>query len=439
MTSCAEVREELVAVLRGEAPAHVARAVERHTSGCSACAAERESLRRTMELVAEHVRPEVSPDARMRLRSALEDELHRTRARPSRRRLWAAFALPAALAAGGLVALSLAPSPARAPHDAAAPDARLGRAVAKAGDLGPRTLDAVSRGLAWLASRQRTDGTWAPAADSDRETTAAATALALLAFAADGQSPRRGPRAAALAGAHDRLATLVAGGFSADSERKPLYAQALAVRALAAEYALDRDVMTGDERRAARGAAEAAGRVLRNWQRSDGGFGYVPQSARSDSSCTLFAVAALTELRQAGLLDATGAVVRADRYLASLRGADGSIAYSTPNDRGDAPALTAALLAVHGESIAPSSSASPEMFASIERATATGGDALLAWNGTEALARHGRSIASPVKSLLDTQRQDGAWPAASDARCAAGGDTVTTAFGVLALAQVYAH
>jgi hypothetical protein len=392
-----------------------------------------------MELVAEHVQPEVSPDARMRLRSALEDELRQTRARPSRRRIWPAFVLPAAVAAGGLVALIAARSPTPEPRDAVATDARLGRAVANAGDLGPRTLDAVSRGLGWLAARQRADGTWAPAADSDRETTAAATALALLAFAADGQSPHRGPHAAVLAGAQERLTSLVAGGFSSDAERKPLYAHALAVRALAAGYALDRDVMTGDERRAARAAAEAAGRVLRNWQRADGGFGYVPNSARSDSSCTLFAVAALTELRQAGLLDAAGAVGRADRYLASLRGLDGSIAYSTPNDRGEAPALTAALLAVRGESVAPSRSASPEMLASIERATATGGDALLAWNGTEALARHGRSIESPVRSLLATQRQDGAWPAAADARCAVGGDTVTTAFGVLALAQVYAH
>ena len=75
----------------------------------------------------------------------------------------------------------------------------------------------------------------------------------------------------------------------------------------------------------------------------------------------------------------------------------------------------------------------------IEQATARGGDALLSWTGAQALARHGRSLESPVRSLLATQQQDGAWASAADCRCAAGGDTVKTAFGGLALAQVYAR
>jgi len=426
-------------VLRGEATADVVRAVGRHAETCAACAAERDSLQRTMEVVAAHVRPEVSPDARMRLRSALKDELLRTRRRSSRRFLRPAFALPAALAAGALVAWFAALPSSRVPAGDAVAAARLGRAVAKTGDLAPRTLEAVSRGLGWLAARQRPDGTWAPAADSDREATAAATALTLLAFAADGQSPRHGPRAAALGEARDRLESLVAAGFSTDASHKPLYAQALAVRALAAGYAIDRDVMTGDERRVARRAAEAAGRELRSWQRPDGGFGYVPQAPRSDSSCTLFAVAALAELREAGVLDATGALVRAGRFLDSLRAADGGVGYTRPGDRADTPALTAAMLALRGEETGPARDVTPQMLASIEQATARGGDALLSFTGAQALARHGRSLESPVRSLLATQQEDGGWAAAADSRCAAGGDTVTTAFGVLALAQVYAR
>jgi hypothetical protein len=434
------VRAELVAVLRGASPAEVVRAVERHTRTCAACAAERESLRRTMELVAGHVHPEVSADARLRLRSLVDEELARPRPRTRRRILRPSFALPAALAAGALVAWLAASSASSPPPSGGADSAgRLERAVARAGEFGPKSLDAVSRGLDWLAARQRPDGTWAPAADSDAETTAAATALALLAFAADGQSPHHGPNSSALASARDRLKSLAAAGFSPDEDRKPLYALSLAVRAFAAGCVLDRDAMTPVERREARAVAESAGRELRGWQRADGGFGYAPHAARSDSSCTLFAAAALTDLREAGVLDAAGALSRANAYLDSLRGADGTVAYERRGDRAQAPALTAALLALGGADAAPARDASPVVLASIERETARGGDTLLSWTGAEALARHGRSLESPVRSLLATQRRDGAWAADADARCAAGGDTVTTAFGVLALAQTYAR
>jgi hypothetical protein len=441
VTSCAEVRAEIVAMLRGETSPETAAAVDRHLRACAACAAERESLARTLEAVRAHVQPEVSPDARLRLRAALGEEMDRSRRRVARRGVRRALLVPAALAAGGLVAWIVSPSaPTSAPGTRDADvAARLDRAVAKAGDLGPRSIDAVSRGLGWLAARQQADGTWAPSADADAETTAASTALALLAFAADGQTPRKGPHAASLARAHARLAGLVEAGFSAETDRKPVYAQALAVRAFAAVYSLDRDAMPAEERRASRAAAADAGRDLRAWQRPDGGFGYVPGAALSDASCTLFAVAALTELRAAGVLDAAGALDRAGRYLESLRSADGTVAYARPGDGRAGPALSAALLAVGEADAGAAHRPTPELLASIERETARGGDALLAWTGAEALSRHGRSLDTPVRSLLESQRQDGAWTAAADRRCAVGGDTVTTAFGVLALAEVYSR
>ncbi len=438
MISCAEARGELVAVIRGEVSRETADEVERHLGRCAACAAERDLLRRTMEVVREHVQPESSADARMRLRSALCDEFARDRRKRRFRHAWPAFAVPAALLAGVLAALIAAPGAETPAPRAMADTQRRARAVASAGELGPRSMDAVSRGLAWLAAKQRRDGTWSAGAVSDAETTASVTASALLAFAADGQSPRHGEHRAALSRARRRLAELVATGFSSDPDRKPLYAVALGVRALAATYALDRAEMTADERRAERELLTRAGRQLADFQAKDGGFGYVPKARRPDSSCTLFAVAALDELRDADVLDASGVILRAGRYLDGMRAPDGGIAYAHPGDRRAAPALTAALLALDGE-FGPSRGVSAGALSFIEKAVQTGDDALLAWSGAEALARHGRPLAAPVASLLASQREDGAWASADDRRCASAGDAVTTAFGVLALAQVYAR
>jgi hypothetical protein len=439
VTSCADVRRELVAVLRGEAAESVAAAVARHVRECPACDAERESLARTLDVVSRHVHPETSADARLRLREALDRELSAPRApRPARPRL-GLFAVPAAMAAGALVALAaagLGTDVRRRP--AGGEVARTDRAPATHGELETKSADAMARGLQWLAAQQADDGTWGPGERDGTETVEAATAASLLAFAGGGETAYRGPRAEALARADARLAEILAEPPSGDAERKPVYSLALGVRALATTYALDRDDMDPDARRRRRELLTDAGRRLVQWQRDDGGFGYVPAAVRSDSSCTVFALAALVDLRRAGLLDASGAVARGLGYLDGLRGTDGALSYSRPGDRAGTPALSAALLALdhaRGASREPT----PGTLERVERAVAAGGDALLAWTGTEALVAHGRPVEAPVRGLLAAQRADGAWSAAADERCRSAGDSVTTAFGVLALSAVCAR
>src|SRR6185295_2279076 len=275
VTSCAEVRAELVALMRGETSPQAAEAVERHLETCSSCAAERDALRRTLDVLAEHDQPEVSADARLRLAAALSDEFALGRARADRRRfLRPAFALPVA-AAIALVAWIATTD--RRPNEP--PSEPQVVAVAVAMNVAPDlatvhvvpgrdadAVDAASRGLAWLAASQRPDGSWSRAADADRETTAAATASALLAFAADGQSPHRGPRADALRRGRDRLARLVADGFPQSADEKPVYALTLGVRALSAAYRLDHDAMSADERRGVRDVLVGAGRRIVDWQ-----------------------------------------------------------------------------------------------------------------------------------------------------------------------------
>jgi len=440
VTSCAEVREELVAWLRGESPPDVAADVERHLDRCPSCAAERDATSLTLDVVGEHVAPEVSADARIRLAGALDEELAKSRVRAKRRALLRLSALPVAASLGVVAALCViaTKTPKQAARVDVAREARIARAADVAGAFGEKAIDAASRGLAWLVASQRADGSWAsstePSTGGERASAAASTASALLAFAADGQSPHHGPRAAALVRARDRLAELVDAGFSPDAADKSIYALALSVRALAADYRLDHDAMSAAERRGLRAFLADAGRRVVEWQGADGGFGYAPRSIRSDSACTLFAAAALKDLREAGVLDADVAIDRARSYLAGLPAADGGVAYMRPGDR-SAPALTAAWLTLDGCAGAATSRA----LATVEKELAAGKeDSFLAWTGFSALARRGRTLEAPVKRLLDAQRPDGAWPSGHDERCATAGDAVTTAFGVLAMTQVYA-
>lgn len=439
MTSCAEVRRELVAVLRGEAPESVVADVARHVEGCAACAAERDAIARTLDVVGRHVHLQSSADARLRLRSALDAELA---ARPVARRARRSFnpiVVPVAMAAGALLALAAAGiGTQNSPRPASGDVSRAVRPSAPAGELETKSADAVARGLQWLADRQADDGTWGPRDGAATETREAATAASLLAFAGSGETAHRGPRAPALARAESRLAEFLAGPPSDDAEQKPVYSVALGVRALATTYTLDRDAMDPDARRRRRAVLTEAGKRLVQWQRDDGGFGYVSAAARSDSSCTVFALAALVDLRRAGLLDAAGAVSRGVEYLDSLRGPDGTLSYSRPGDRVCTPALSAALLGLD-HALGSRREPSQGTLERVERAITAGGDALVAWTGTEALVAHGRALDAPVRGLLASQRADGAWSAARDERCRGAGDSVTTAFGVLALSAVCAR
>jgi hypothetical protein len=435
MTSCAEIREELIWLERGTLAAPAAAEVSRHLEACAECAADLAALRRTMACVRPHLSIDPSPDSRMRLRATLDRELARSRS-AAKLRARLTFFVPAAAAAAAAIwgvatwsgAGHDAPEPVRGPVAVApsvppsvAPSAQ--QPVARA----------VAGGLDWLASRQRADGTWSPGPDAGRETVAAVTASVVLAFAANGESAWHGPRREALRRAGDRLAEMTDAGFSHDADAKPLYAQALAVRALAAQFAADRDAMPAASRRARHDTIVRATRQLVEWQGDDGGFGYAPRSPRPDASCTLFAAAALAEVHRSGVTQPSGALARAGRWLEGLRDASGAVAYERPGDRHESPVLTAATAALQDElRIRPQSGAALDELTKT-LASSAGRDALLAWEGAGALARHGRAGDAPAAALVDAQRRDGAWPAATDLRCKSGGDDLTTAFGVLAL------
>ncbi len=310
------------------------------------------------------------------------------------------------------------------------------RARQRVGDLAPRIDPAVEGALRWLAERAGDDGRFGRVPGAGEEDFRdGVTGAVVLAFVQNGRSPRDEAFGAVLRPAVAALEARLRDGPAA-ADPKPLYSTALALRALTWQWALDYrnlDVAARSERHR---LLEQAGQALLAAQNADGGFGYRPGDARSDASCTLFATAALADLRLAGVVRADASLRRAGTFLAGLRAEGGLQSYREPGDRADDPALTAALLA-YARELGVRGDAERAVEA-VRTALADGSrrDALLAWTGLDALRRR-PELADSLRPVLAAQRPDGSWSAANDRHCRVGGDELATALGVLAVTRVY--
>jgi len=182
---------------------------------------------------------------------------------------------------------------------------------------------------------------------------------------------------------------------------------------------------------------ERAGRRLIGWQHQDGGFGYAAGDDRTDSSCTLFAAAALADLRVAGVFDTRPALTRAGAFLEAHMRDDGILDYRLARDRDGDLALTAGALALHRD-LALETRRRPGLLA-VKRAihALKGPDALLLAAGTEALRRHRVPIDEPVEALVRSQRENGSWDGKLARHLRQGGDELATAFAVIGLSRTY--
>ncbi len=306
---------------------------------------------------------------------------------------------------------------------------------ARLGDLAPKLTAAMGGGLRWLAQQQASDGAWG-AGDDAPDVRVGATAAAVLAFASDGRSSLRGEDARVIGSAVGFLERHLEAWLDPEKRpeagEKPLYAFALSLRALTLQYAVD--YPDGSTQRALleRGAA-----ALADWQRDDGGFGYTPVAAASDSSCTLFAAETLDWLHAAAIRDTTAELRRAGRFLVARRGDDGVLAYRNAGDRAGDLGLTAALLALN-ERLSVEDRL-PDALEILEKRLDARpvDDLLLLGAGVAALERRGRPVRAPVAALIEAQRDDGSWDAAGDRHCAPGGDAFATAMGIVGLTRTY--
>lgn len=174
-------------------------------------------------------------------------------------------------------------------------------------EITPDLRAGVDRGLKYLANVQAADGSWGAQRDTRH---AAITALACLAFMADGNVPSRGPYAANLErGLEFILASAQETGLiAADSSHGPMYGHGFATLFLGEIYG-----MTGDKR--VREALVKAVRLIVTTQNHEGGWRYHPVPYDADISVTICQIMALRSARNAGVSVPKETIDRAIDYV----------------------------------------------------------------------------------------------------------------------------
>jgi hypothetical protein len=212
------------------------------------------------------------------------------------------------------------------------------RLFAHADLMTPEAVAAIERGLAFLAEYQLDDGAFAA---SGRGRGVAFSALAGMAFLADGTTPDRGPHAVVVRRAIEYLLACgsIDEGLIADPEtrgRGPMYGHGFATLFLCETYGMS------DEPQLRAQIAAAVQLVVRA-QNEEGGWRYAPQPADADVSVTVCQVMALRAARNAGIAVPKSVMDRAVRYVRECQNDDGGFRYMrAPQDQPSGFARTAA-------------------------------------------------------------------------------------------------
>jgi len=181
-------------------------------------------------------------------------------------------------------------------------------------------VQAVERGLAWLAAHQRRDGSWEGDVgyklnnsyevipEGQNQGHVGVTALAGMAFLANGQAPGRGKYGAVVERALNYVLSSVdpTGFISANGTR--MYSHAFATLFLA-------EVVGMVRRDEVREKLEDAVRLIVDSQNDEGGWRYVPMAKESDMSITVCQVMALRAARNVGIPVPRATIDRAVAYV----------------------------------------------------------------------------------------------------------------------------
>lgn len=211
-----------------------------------------------------------------------------------------------------------------------------------------RTVDAIEKGVRFLARTQRRDGSFREKGGMGTYPTAM-TALAGMAFLGHGDTPTRGRYAAKV-----RLAVLFltdprqarrSGLITASGggeEARSMYGHGFSTMFLAQALGEGGDPALEQRiKRVLRGAIELTARS----QSAAGGWLYTPDSTGDEGSVTVTQVQALRACRNAGLAVPFKVIKKAVAYIESSSQPDGGIAYNA-GGRGSQPAISAAACAV---------------------------------------------------------------------------------------------
>ena len=212
---------------------------------------------------------------------------------------------------------ALSGGPASGQKAASPPPSAIPAVVVRGDEITPALDAAVAKSLAWLATRQRPDGSFdGGGADS------AITSLAALAFMSDGNLPGRGKYGDVVQRALDYVLGQAqeSGLLAASDSHGMMYAHGFATLFLAEVFG-----MTGDEQ--VRERLQKAVRLIHQAQNPQGGWRYTPQPLDADVSVTICQVMALRAARDAGIKVEKDTIDRAVAYVKKCQNEDGGFSY----------------------------------------------------------------------------------------------------------------
>lgn len=206
----------------------------------------------------------------------------------------------------------------------------------------PETETAIQRGLEYLARTQGSDGAWRNGRDYGTYPVAM-TALAGLAFLANGNTTTQGPYASNVDRATEfLLGCRTSSGLIArmdEAEGRPMYGHGFSTLFLAEVYGMTEDI---DRQARIRETLQAAVELTARSQSPLGGWIYMPDGGSDEGSVTITQLQALRACRNAGIAVPKEVIDRALKYLEMSFRSDGGIAYRARQAGPSRPPITAA-------------------------------------------------------------------------------------------------
>jgi prenyltransferase beta subunit len=227
-----------------------------------------------------------------------------------------------ALGAGIFFApIAHAATPASAPSPGGRPNDVIGN------EITPEQQEAVQKGLAWLASTQKPDGSFGDMGGYGAS--AAITALSGIAFMADGNLPGRGKYGEVVRRAVQFTLNSAqqSGLISGAQMQGEMYSHGFATLFLAEVYG-----MTGDEE--VKEKLQRAVQLIEKAQNDEGGWRYQPRPQDADISVTICQVMALRAARDAGIKVEKQVIDNAIRYVRRCQNPDGGFNYMASSGGG---------------------------------------------------------------------------------------------------------